>query len=179
MGGINLLVQLEIRDGATVFSVRPEWNPPGTGAALGELLGRGVTPFQVDFCYDKYSESAARISWLRSAYLVMFAIFGYNVVFAASMQIVRQQIENPKQQLIKLFSIVVPEKVPLTTRRIMKTHTPAWLNCWAVQVGNHCVFLPEPNDQTLYSRVAGNRGTEAQTITGRPIEWPREPFAGL
>ena len=170
--------EFKVHADATLLRVRLDWNPPGASEVFGSKL-KGRTPIKVTFRGDRYSDLGAKVSWLRSAYLAMFARFGYDVVFAPAMQVVRQQIMDPRERLMVSFTIEIPEYVPLSFRRILKAETPAWLNCWVVQFGQYCVLLPEPKDATLYDRIESNLTTERNSISGENYGWPVEPFIGL
>jgi hypothetical protein len=51
---------------------------------------------KISFYADRHFERHARVSWLRSAYLPTFAVFGYRYVFQPPLAVVRRQIAEPE-----------------------------------------------------------------------------------
>lgn len=168
--GVTVEAGIAVENGATLVKVRKEYQREGV--TLGERVSQG-TPLTVNFYADAYSELGAKISWLRAGYLTMFAVFGYPVVFAPAMQLVRRQIREPDTALMRTFTIEVSERVPLSMKRLLRALDPS-LNCWAVQFGRYCVLLPQPKDVALYDRLAARAATVA-SVHWQSYEFPARP----
>ena len=136
--------------------------------------------FQVSFTKDRHSAQRARVGWLRTAYLVAFAAFGYRYVFGAALDRARQQIERPDDPLIPAFHVVVPN-VAQTVRHFVIGYVQNELRPIIVQFGWHAVFLPDVTDTTFYDRFDAYRQTRPERCdwTGRELEWPRYPIYAL
>ena len=89
---VNAQVFTDPTDGRTTFYVPPSKNRPGAIDALAEIVRLNQHPVRVVFQQDHFSPVGARVSWLKSAYLTLFALFGYAVVGADELDIVRSQI---------------------------------------------------------------------------------------
>src|SRR5262249_2999715 len=102
--------------------------PPTVGSILN-----------VDFIGDRFSELGAKISWLRSGYLVLVAAFGYKVAFDPALQIVKRQIANPESRIIYSFTIDMARPIPWSDRRILTIPDP---RCVGVQFGRYVLLYP-------------------------------------
>ena len=99
------------------------------------------------FRIRKPNPHEVRVSWLRSAYLLLFSLLGsegYGYVRSRALRPVREQIMNPDEIIIKgcLNGEWVARGTdfpvdPLIT--MTYAHKPTF---WAVTMGERCVFLP-------------------------------------
>jgi hypothetical protein len=71
----------------------------------------------VEFVGNRFRELGAKISWLRSGYLALFAAAGYKFAFDPAVEIVKHQIANPAGRLIYSFTIEIPEPLPWSDRK--------------------------------------------------------------
>jgi hypothetical protein len=121
---------------------------------------------------------AALVGWLRAAYLVAFAYFGYHYVLDARLRLVRLQIADPHVAHIRIFSTTVPDAHP-KARRMLLVREPAEYQSVMVQMDRHVVLLPSPEDsRELYPRlvtIMKPGQMQEVKITGKDLTWPTEP----
>jgi hypothetical protein len=156
---------------------------PGSEEGFREVLSRpegGDRDITVSFYADRHSEKRARVSWLRSAYLLMFALAGYRYIFDNALTIVRRQIVDPEIEHIPAFMGTLSANPPWAERHLLRVRKPEWHQCWAVQMGRHVVFLPLLCDTGFYDRVAAARrpGGALPALDGDAFLWPDQPFFG-
>jgi hypothetical protein len=142
----------------------------------------GSTDWSVnlDFPRDRHHSVAAHVGWLREAYLVAFAVLGYRYILDPALNSVREQLAQPREELIPVFTIQSPEKSP-SERKFLGVTEPEWLRSVAVQFGRRTVFLPQIGDPGIYGRLSqrrkpGQERLEEAHAGGWTVEWPREPM---
>lgn len=122
----------------------------------------------------------AYLGWLRSAYLVAFAALGYTYILHPSVRRVREQLQHPDQQILRVFSVTAAE-APQNRRQVLFITQPAWLGSLAIQMGRHTVFLPWLDD-AIYERLA-ERTDQGKTfheqLAGEEAAWPQQPVFAL
>jgi len=122
------------------------------------------------------------IGWLRSAYLVAFACLGYRYIFDRTLDIVRSQLADPKAEILRYFSVTLPNADRMERRIIFIQH-PIELHSIAVQMGRHLVFFPWLEDgKDLYERIELDASLHQQLntqITGKVLDWPVSPTFAL
>jgi hypothetical protein len=131
-----------------------------------------LTPYK-----DTFKDQLARVGWLRAAYLVAFAEFGYLYVFQRRLESVRRQLAEPAANVIDLFSVVLPEATA-QTRHFVIIEEPLDLRGLALQMGRSLVFLPWLSDG-LYDRLSARSKNDrrfGETLKGGLVPWPAEPL---
>ena len=120
------------------------------------------------------------VGWLRSAYLVGFAAFGYRYAFHPWLGVVRQQLAAPNDDVVRFFSATVPTAPP-TTRGIIIIEQPHELRSLVVLMGRQVVFLPWYEDgKGLYDRLLVRAGQESkEDVFGKIVPWPHSPQYAL
>lgn len=182
---INVEVQ------ATEESVRvvglPDSNDPQAQGELLAELDRLVeagswqdSRFDLTF-YRGFRHRPALVGWLRAGYLAAFAALGYRYIMRASLDVVRQQLVNPQDEVLRVFSVTIPGRISKEERRILLVQRPTWLNSVAVQIGRHIVFLPSLEDTPIpFESLAQKAGQQArERIAGKLIPWPTRPEHAL
>lgn len=97
----DVTVRAEVYSHGGVLIVgRPANNDPRLTDRLSSELEALTAPnsrprLTVTLSRDAYSRSCAAVSWLRTAYLVAFAQFGYRYILQRNMEPVREQINDP------------------------------------------------------------------------------------
>ena len=116
------------------------------------------------------SEYAA-VSWLKSAYLSVVSLLGppagYRYAESKSLEMVRQQILQPRSKLIPSFSFRCPDSS--LDSGITLVRSP--LLCWSVKMRGSLVVLPRGGDDSFYGSLEALRqrvGTGALQVTGSP-----------
>ena len=167
--------------GILLFGV-PRANPPASNETLQAELARAIEAtqnfrFGVTAHRDEFDNWLATIGWLRSAYLIAFAVFGYAYIFQNRLRAVRDQLAAPEAKIIHTFSIYLPQE-NLATNQCFIVDEPAPLRSLAVRMGRQVVLLPFVTDG-LYEELAA-RSQISQNfevpLTGRPLPWPNEPM---
>ena len=89
------------------------------------------------------------VSWLRSAYLLVFSLLGrqgYRYVQSPALQPIREQIMNPDEERIKgaLGGVVSGVDFPVdpVVDPVILLSAGHELSCWAVKMGDKSVLLP-------------------------------------
>ncbi len=184
-GGRRVFANLKTESGLFAIDL-PPWktyanDPKEVEAFQGALLSAVSerSPVTVTFAGDSNVPRRADVTWLRHAYLALFAIGGYRYIFQPGLGLVRKQIKEPEAEHIPLFLAVLPAAHSWIERRIIYVRDPEWLQSWAVQIGKYLVFLPKSGDTELYARLAEDRVTGQRTFSGDAFEWPIEPSFGL
>ncbi len=185
-GGHSIAARFRKEGETFTLKVLPQKKGGRPGAEQGflEILSgpedsnRDIT---ISFHADRHAAHHARVSWLRSAYLAMFAVLGYRYIFQPGLAIVRRQIREPETEHIPTFLCVLPGDHPWSERRIIKVLEPEWQQCWAVQMGRYMAFLPKPADTALYDRIATARreGADQAIVHGDTFDWPERPTLGI
>jgi HNH endonuclease len=172
-------------DGLQVFGV-PRQNDPKVQAAHFEALDAHVEsanpkPDASFTIHTHFNEMRARLSWIRSAYLVAFAALGWSYIFRGVMEPIRNQLKQPDAQIIPAHILRSRAPSPVE-RRILLVHEPEELRCLAVVLGEYTVFLPgifRPLDLEQLADAFGRRrdghGRLQMIFSGKEVPWPRWP----
>ena|ERR1700733_3645501 len=101
IGGLPVNGELHTSQGTYALKIPRKINKPRTHESLDKL---GKVGTQLTVQHESFSELGAKISWLRSGYLTLFAMAGYEVALDPAMQIVRQQILECDERRMITFS---------------------------------------------------------------------------
>jgi hypothetical protein len=123
IGGVRVNGELHTSEGKDSLRILPKINKPGTNEALRDVVRAGT---QLTVEHESFSELGAKISWLRSGYLALFAVAGYKLALDPAMQIVRQQILECDERKMITFTSEAQQDIPLTERRILRVLAPQW-----------------------------------------------------
>lgn len=177
VGDLRVKGELHTSEGQYSLQIPSKINKPGTNEALRSVARAGA---QLTVQHESFSELSAKISWLRSGYLALFAVAGYKLALDPAMQIVRKQILECEEWQMITFTSEAQQDIPLTERRILRVLSPQWHRGWAVQFGRYFVQFPSPGDMSFYDRMAAH-GLEpvVQHTTYRNLGWPIQPTFGL
>ncbi|HWE51241.1 MAG TPA: HNH endonuclease [Bryobacteraceae bacterium] len=177
IGDLQVNGQLHAANGTYSLQIPKKLNKPGTSERL-QQLGQVGTKLTVE--HERFAELGAKISWLRSGYLALVAVAGYQLVLDPAMEIVRRQILENDGRLMVTFTFEVNRDIPFSERRILQALAPEWDRGWAVQFGRYLVRFPSLGDMEFYNRLAANVSTSiARESSFQSFEWPREPTFGL
>jgi hypothetical protein len=125
---------------------------------------------RVDFRihFAPFSANRARVSWLRSAYLVFFAALGYRFICRPELDPVRAKIRSPESDDgPRTFRLILDKAREPTLIRIDE---PEVLRSYAMIYRRNVIFLPRANDHTLYARLAEHPSTAH--FSGKQYPWP-------
>lgn len=177
IGDLKLQAELHTSNGQYQLRIPAHLNKPGTGEVLKKVATAGT---RLTLQNEPYSELGAKISWLRSGYLALFAIAGYSFALDPAIQIVRQQILECDERKMITFTSEAQQDFPLSVRRILRVLEPDWHRGWVVQFGRYLVQFPSPGDLTFYERIARYGSTGLPELATYQNEgWPTRATFGL
>ncbi len=137
-------------------------------------------PFRLSFSLTDPNHRLARVSWLKSAYLALFALLGYRYAMHPFLGPVRHQIQNPEQEHLGPFSLRLPQPLPFSECRVFRLATPELPVCWGVQMGPILIFLPHGDPDALYGRLAELKGQGASfEFKAENSVWPLAPVFAM
>jgi hypothetical protein len=173
-----------------LVEVVPKANRPSAPEEVQATMRRlgaeapGQFTFGITLTKDGYDQHLANVGWLRSAYLVAFAAFGYSYAFHSYLGPVRRQLVERDTTTLDHYAVVLP-KASTDERRLMIVTAPAELRSVAVQMGRHLVFLPAPwEPDGFYEKLAAKSEEAARQREHRfeervdctSVPWPQEPM---
>jgi hypothetical protein len=166
-------IQLSVSEaGIRAFGVpkatRPDIHKRVMGDFEGATIGRGWENFRFNIEFPSYSRKRAAASWLRSAYLAFFSTLGYRFIWRQELNVVRDRIRDPEQELPVAFRIIRPEH---SEPMLARVEAPEVFRSYVMFYRPNVVFLPDYNDHTLYERLAQHPDTNVN-FTGKQYPWP-------
>lgn len=177
--GVEVNAYQEIRADGRFFAVPERQNNPNhTVRFFSGLDGKpGVHgDLRLTFKWDAVKRRRADLAWLKAAYVVTFATWGYSYAFSPALRVVREQLLHPNDEIIRRFKLE-KHSSPRDTRFLIYIREPRELEGVAVGMGRHTVLLPaDARDMTVYARL--ERGLEANPtlrLVGDTYYWPTAP----
>jgi hypothetical protein len=131
---------------------------------------------------DRFSSERARVSWVRSAYLVAFAAFGWRYILQTSLNPLRAQFQDPTNITLPEMSLYDPDADP-SRRELMVVEKPVSCQSVVVRIGQHSVFLPAIDStrsladlvEALHSYKPPSEGPTRFSMFGTWVPWPVKP----
>lgn len=127
----------------------------------------------------------ARLSWIRTAYIMAFAAFGWRYLFQPSLDELRAQLRHPHNATTPILSMTDPDAGP-TRRELWVIKEPFEKRSLVVACGAHLVFLPVLRDsRTLNEQsqaLVGDHDTSQRasfSFVGDRYRWPTKPYYSL
>ena len=112
-------------------------------------FGKGIT-----ISSREPSKQHLEVSWLKSAYLMVFCLlgtYGYRYAGSESLVPIREQILNPDDKIVtRAIRKKIPSTLPDEVLFINKRQLPY---CWMVKVGDSCVLLPRGGSGAAYREM--------------------------
>jgi hypothetical protein len=137
-------------------------------------------PFRLSFSLTDPNDRRAKVSWLKSSYLALFALLGYRYAMHPFLGPVRHQIQHPAEERLPAFSIRLALPLPFSERRVFRIARPELPRCWGVLIGPILVFLPHGEPDVLYQRLAELKHQRASfDFKAENSVWPTAPVFGL
>lgn len=182
VSGAPANVDLKLNDGSIQIFGRSDLNSPtdqaAWEAALHELVGATSPKLSFGLPAVTHIPWRASVSWLRAAYLVVFAALGYRFAIHERLSIVREQILNPEEKLIRVSGLFINDASP-DERICLVVLEPVALQCVFVQFGRRAIMLPAPwSDVDIYGQMADSVDVSAefsQELAGKLVPWPTSP----
>jgi len=165
-------------------------NNPSEAQRFEQVLGRAVDNqerLKMNLTPGfRFSAERARVSWVRSAYLVAFAVFGWSYILQESLVQFRNQFQARENAFFPEIVLYDHEASP-ELREILLVAEPAACQSVMVVMGAHVAFLPIPGRisslETLANAVQDHYHQAKNsriplTFFGTPIPWPTKPEYG-
>ncbi len=134
----------------------PKQNHPETTeavtAALEQAAASGSTDWTIGLTFQSPNYRRAAVGWLRTAYIVVFAMLGYTYVLRAELDLVREQINAPDEMILTRFCMMKPNSSP--DRLVSFVTEPLEYASVIVQASNAAVLLPSDTLPGTYDRLA-------------------------
>jgi hypothetical protein len=184
IGGVQVNAYQEIRERGRHFSIPENQNNPSATTEFHQILATkdpvAWPNLPLTLKWDQEKRRRADVAWLKSAYMVAFATWGYMYAFAPALQIVRRQLDRYDDEIVphfKLTKVTASRKA----RAVMYVRQPRELEGVAVWMGQHMVLLPpDGRDTTFYERIAPIIGGAGNVdLRGDEYFWPTEPMHTL
>jgi hypothetical protein len=180
LGGVQVNAYQEIHTRGRHFSIPQKQNDPRAierfNAVLDTRDPSAWANLPLTLKWDQVKRRRADVAWLKSAYMVAFATWGYMYVFAPGLKIVQHQLDRYDKEIIPHFKLT---KVAASrqSRGLFYVRRPRELEGVAVWMGQHIVLLPpDGRDTTFYDRIGPliDR-TENVSLQGDAYYWPTGP----
>ena len=176
--------ELSVKDGAVRFYPVKNANRPDYASNMKELIKQtNRTPNEKRNAWNmstrkRYNPWHAKVGDLRSAFLVCFAMFGYNFAFDAALEPVRNQIQNYDERIIDYFFISLDSEIEPNFSLEIVTSPFSAIFC---QLQNFGIFLPWiGSPKNFYNSLEENsKKNERLNFTFTPISWPKRFEAKL
>jgi hypothetical protein len=145
------------------------------------LSKSGETGFKVTISTRmKYDPARARISWMRTGYLVAFALLGWKYILRSTLQPIRNHLAGVSTSELPILSAYDAERDPRGRQVwiVQQAHGREFL---LVAVGQHMIFLPGPEDFRTLEEVSASIGAQANkelrySLSGKLLPWPSRPL---
>jgi len=135
----------------------------------------------------RFSPDRARVSWIRSAYLVAFAALGWSYVLRPQLVPLREQFQAHEGAALPEIALYDPQADP-ERRELLIVSEPSDCASVLVVIGGQILFLPRPGGprsvvdladavQARYQDAASSQ--TPLTFFGTPLPWPTKPDYGL
>lgn len=178
--GVEVNAYEEIVPNGRNFQVPEIQNNPAEQKRFFEILEGKTGESSLTYKADSEKRRRADLAWLKAAYMVAFAAWGYIYSLSAALDIVRRQLLHHEHEIIRNFKVINRE-LPRSNRFLIYVRQPREFNAVAVGMGQYIVFLPaDARDMTVYSRIepvlAGNNKIN---LSGDKYFWPKEPTHSL
>lgn len=182
VGGNRVRFDLErTPDLVTTLHSLPLQNNPVESLAFDEALKRALDDAGeagIKYRFRPIDDRHVRVSLLRAAYLVAFAVLGCRYALRTELKPVRQQIANPDDDVLG-DRYCTGRPYMRAGRRIAQITSPS-LEGLVVHIDDALVFLPL-RDGTIYDRLDARkiwppRRNFLQRVALNNLEWPTRPM---
>jgi hypothetical protein len=182
-GDITTTVDMYVNGRSGMLFVEiPNRSDPEEVRRMNQLAERRETPSDFDgFTIVprlRYNPDRARISWIRTAYLAAFALFGWSYILQPSLDPIRDQLQNPSANTLPLLSSYNPAGDP-ERHELWVIKKPTKHRSVLVIYGRQAVFLPLWSDPRTLDELAQDIGSKEDgpvhyAFTGDMFHWPSE-----
>ena len=154
-------------------------NPSSVGALFEDARRRGS---ELDLAWtarERFDQRRVRLSYLRSAYLIAFARFGYRMVAGPGFVPARRQVRFLDRVEMEILPVL---KRPDWNEGLHEIRHPALGQSLGVSFGNWSVLLPfHADDEDWYNRYVeeATSPTHQLMMSPQPMLWPTKPMHQL
>jgi HNH endonuclease len=185
VGDITTKVEMHVAGQAGMLLMGvPSINNPANLERMEEHMRLLSETRSTDFRFTvtpelRHHPDRARVSWIRTAYLAAFALFGWKYILQPALQPIREQLMNPSTITLPLLSMYDPNGDP-GRHEIWAIKQPTEHRSLLVIYGQQGVFLPIPNDPRSLDELARSLGAHTGELvryafTGDIFPWPSRP----
>lgn len=166
-------------DKIEVVQVPGKSNPVSSAAfasELGKLGAEGSTGFQLKLQFStRHDAWVESVSWLRAAYLYLFALLGYNFILRPELNPVRNQFLSPGERLVP--QVIKHMTETSEVRQIVAVSSPSNLRGFAVRLGEYMLFLPGfVEADSFYEKLAELPAKGRLALSGKALQIPTRPM---
>ncbi|TVM32538.1 HNH endonuclease [Oceanidesulfovibrio marinus] len=177
-GKLNQLnFNLDITNGSQYFYIKPKSNPPNSKEIIKNFFEehnkqpRGhISQIRLE-TKRRYNHKLALVGYLKSAFLVCFASFGYTYIFDTNLDAVRKQIQNPVGNILDGYIIQINTG---NLDRNVLMYSSNTLRLFLVVIRDTGVVLPLPSfmpHDDVHDLLRSTR-PEKLEVRGKELEWP-------
>src|SRR5689334_1871466 len=109
IGGVQVNAYQEIQSGGRHFSIPQNQNDPKAVERFNAILETkepaAWPKLPLTLKWDQVKRRRADVGWLKSAYMVAFATWGYMYAFAPALKIVHRQLDRYDEEIIPCFKL--------------------------------------------------------------------------
>lgn len=182
--GVEVNAFQEFRPNGRHFSIPDDQNNPASAAQFHKIMNTkpaedwATSPMKLE--WNPIKRRRADLTWLKAAYMVAFATWGYMYALSPALRVVRQQLLHHDDEIIRQFKML-NRSSPRNTRFLMYVRQPRDLTAIAVGMGQHLVLLPaDGRDMTVYSRLdSAVSNSTTLSLSGDTYFWPKAPSHSL
>ena len=142
--------RMTVKPNGDIVAVLPE----NTRVPPEEFM-KAMTAGEITIQWRAPSSKAARMPWLKAAYLSVFSLLGtsgYRYAEGAAIRQIRRQILEPGEEIIPYFVLSGVGPHPKWPRDGI--HMDRVGGHWMVKIGDRLIPLPTSSDERLYERLS-------------------------
>lgn len=185
IGGVTNRGNMHLSGNGVLLLGVPEVNNPADVERMAQimdsLVDSGDTRFRLDWRPTiRISPNHARVSWLRTGYLVAFAALGWSYILRSTLDPLRAQFEDPLNITVPPLSLYEPTADPLR-REVLIVEEPDEQRSVVISIGRRLIFLPAIDGPRSLDELADALGSHhtarrlQYSFFGKRLPWPRKP----
>lgn len=183
IGGVTNRGNMHLSGNGALLLGVPQANNPADVERLAQAMDSLVDSggFRLDWRPTmRISSNHARVSWLRTGYLVAFAALGWSYILQPALDPLRAQFEDPVNITVPPLILHEPSADPLR-REVHIVEEPSEQRSVVISIGRRLIFLPSIDDSRPLDELARALGVQQTSrrvqfsFSGKRLPWPRKP----
>ncbi|MEV0453717.1 HNH endonuclease [Catellatospora methionotrophica] len=185
VGGVTNRGNMHISGNGVLLLGVPKVNNPTDVERFAQVMDSVVDSGEARFRLDwrptiRISPNHARVSWLRTGYLVAFAALGWSYILRSTFDPLRAQFEDPLNITVPPLSLYEPTADPLR-REVIIIEEPSEQRSVVIRIGRQLIFLPPIDGQRSLVELADALGSHhtsrrvQYSFSGKRLPWPHRP----